>query len=956
MFICAATIRRLFLVLALFVAPLLAVTPRFAHEASDLKPDPSAKFGVLENGLRYVIYPNLEPKGRASLRLLVLAGSLHEEENQRGVAHFLEHMAFNGGENFAPGTLVEFFQRMGMSFGGDTNASTGLDRTQYMLELPDTKEATLAEGLRVLADDAGGLLLRTEEIDKERGVILSEKRSRDTIAYRTQLAQLQFVLGTTRLPSRMPIGLQEIIERAPRERFVEYWDTWYRPEKMVVVVVGDVEATAVERQIVATFAALKPRAPAKPEPSLGTIATFDGVRAGYHPEPEASSTRVSLKCITAYKPAPDTAANRIRKLPSALAFAILNRRFSELAKKEAAPFVQAAASVSESFKFVRDASVELTCKPDRWQAALALGEQELRRALEHGFQPDELKEVVVSYVSGLEQAVKSASTRRSGTVAGVLLASLVAEEVFTSPADRLALLKPALEKVTLDECAAALREAFSGNGLYVMVTGNAKISGDAVAAIDAAYEESRVVAVLPKAAEEARAWAYTDFGPPGKVMKREHVADLDLTLVTFANGVRLNLKRTDFDAGRIMVSARVGDGSMTEPADRRGLAQIGSGVFNGGGLGKHSMDDLRRILAGRNAGAALQTTPDAFILAYPTVSAARGGRGTGPAGTTREDLLLTLQLFAARLTDPGYRAEGFRQNQQSLDMIYGTVANTPTGPIATEVANLIANGDPRFGLPPKPLIMTRTLDEVRAWLAPQLTRGSIEVAIVGDLDVDATVDAVAKTLGALPPRESKPTLAELLKVSFPAQPFTKNYTIPSKIPKGLVALYWPTNDGFDAQRARRLTLLAGIYSDRLRVKLREDMGGTYSPRAQSMASETYPGYGYLVTSIDVDPAAADKIAEAAIALADDLAVNGVTAEELNRARQPALTAARESSRNNAYWLTNVLSQAQKKPEMLDRARTRITDLEGITTDELSALAKSYLGRDRVSRATVLPGK
>jgi hypothetical protein len=192
-----------------------------------------------------------------------------------------------------------------------------------------------------------------------------------------------------------------------------------------------------------------------------------------------------LKCITAYKPAPDTAANRIRKLPSALAFAILNRRFSELAKKEAAPFVQAAASVSESFKFVRDASVELTCKPDRWQAALALGEQELRRALEHGFQPDELKEVVVSYVSGLEQAVKSASTRRSGTVAGVLLASLVAEEVFTSPADRLALLKPALEKVTLDECAAALREAFSGNGLYVMVTGNAKISGDAVAAIDA---------------------------------------------------------------------------------------------------------------------------------------------------------------------------------------------------------------------------------------------------------------------------------------------------------------------------------------------------------------------------------------------------------------------------------------------------------------------------------------
>jgi zinc protease len=950
-----ATIRRALLLLALCVAPLLATAPRFAHESSDLKPDPAAKFGVLENGLRYVIYPNHEPKGRASLRLLVLAGSLHEEENQRGVAHFLEHMAFNGSDHFAPGTLVEFFQRMGMSFGGDTNASTSFDRTQYMLELPDTKEATLTEGLRVLADDAGGLLLRVEEIDKERGVILSEKRMRDNIAFRTQLAQLDFTLGTTRLPARMPIGLPEVIEHAPRERFVEFWNTWYRPEKLAVIVVGEVDVAAVEQQIATAFAALKARAPAKPEPALGTIAKFDGVRAGYHLESEAPSTRVSLTCITPYAVESDTAATRVNHLPRSLAFAILNRRFSELAKKENAPFLQAAASVSENFKFLREAAVDVTCKPERWQAALAAGEQELRRALDHGFQPDELKEVVVTYVSGLEQSAKSAPTRRSSALANGLLGSLVAEAVFTSPADNLALLKPALEKVTPDECVAALRDAFAGNGLHVMVTGNATIAGDAVAAINSAYEESRVVAVLPKAAEEARAWAYTDFGAPGKVAKREHVADLDVTLVTFANGVRLNLKRTDFDAGRIMVSARVGNGSITEPAGQRGLAQIASSVFNGGGLGKHSADDLRRILAGRNAGAALQTTTDAFVLSYPTVSPARG-RGATAAGTTKEDLLLTLQMFAAYLTDPGYRPEGFRQQQRSLDLIFSMIEHTPTGPIAGEVASLIAGGDPRFGLPPKDVLGARSLDEVRAWFSPQLAHGAMEVAIVGDLDVDATIDAVAKTLGALPPRELKPALAELRKVSFPAQPFTKSYTITSQIPKGLVALYWPTTDGLDARRTRRLSLLASIYSDRLRVKLREEMGGTYSPRAQSNASDTFPGYGYLHTSVDVDPAAADKIAEAAIALADDLAKNGVTEEELNRARLPVLTAAKESSRSNAYWLGNVLARAQEKPEVLDWARSRISDLEAITAAELSALAKSYLGRDRVSRATVVPGK
>ena len=150
---------RLLAALLLGALSLSASAPRFAHEGSDLKPDPSARFGKLDNGLRYVVQRNAEPKGRASLRLLILAGSMHEEESQRGVAHFLEHMAFNGSRNFAPGTLVEFFQRMGMSFGGDTNASTGFDRTLYLLELPETSEATLAEGLRVFGDYASGLLL-----------------------------------------------------------------------------------------------------------------------------------------------------------------------------------------------------------------------------------------------------------------------------------------------------------------------------------------------------------------------------------------------------------------------------------------------------------------------------------------------------------------------------------------------------------------------------------------------------------------------------------------------------------------------------------------------------------------------------------------------------------------------------------------------------------------------------
>ncbi len=912
----------------------------FPQEGSDLKPDPAAKFGQLPNGLRYVVLPNHEPKERASLRLLVLAGSLHESDDQRGLAHFLEHMAFNGSKHYAPGTLVEFFQRMGMSFGGDTNANTGFERTVYLLELPRADEPTLTEGLRVFSDYAGGLLLTGSEIDRERGVILSEKRASDSVGYRTFVARFEAMLGTTLLARRIPIGTKEVIEAAPRQRFLDFWNTWYRPEKMVVVAVGDFEDTgAVEKLITAAFAKQTARGPGRPEPSLGKLARFDGVRAIFHPEPEAPNTSISLTQITPYARERDTAARQIKRLPRLLALAMLNRRFSILSQKENAPFISAGASVAENFDFLRDASVNITCQPGQWTAALAVGEQELRRALEHGFTQAELKEAAANLTNHLEQAVKTASTRRSGQLADEIVRGVMEGEVFTTPADELALLKPALDKITPADCATALQKDFSAGGRFVMVTGNATIPGNASVAIAAAYTAAHAVAVEPNAADTANAWGYTDFGQPGEVEKREQVEDLGIELVTFKNGTRLNLKKTDFEAGRISLSARVGSGAVTEPADKRGLAALAGGTFTAGGLGKHSADDLRNVLAGKNVGWGFSPESDTFRFS---------------GGTTQEDLLLDLQLLAAYLTDPGYRPEAQRVATKGLDQLYVSFEHTVNGPLATEVANLLASGDRRFGMPPREVMMSRNLDEVKAWLTPQLERGALEVALVGDLDVEAAIAAAAKTIGALPAREPKPALPELKKVSFPAEPFAKDYTIDSEIPKGALMLYWPSTDALDIPLNRRLSLLSAILNDRLRLKIREELGGSYSPRAGSNTSDTFPGYGYFYTSVDVDPAASPKMSELVTTLADDLAQNGVTADELNRARQPVLTVLKESLRSNGYWLGSVLSRAQEKPEMLDWARNRIADTESISEEELSALAKKYLGREHVSRATILP--
>ncbi len=912
----------------------------FAQSGSDLKPDPAARFGTLSNGLRYVVRSNPEPKGRASLRLLVLAGSLHETEEQRGLAHFLEHMAFNGSTHYAPNTLVEFFQRMGMSFGGDTNASTSFERTLYLLELPHADASTLSEGLRVFGDYANGLLLSEAEIDKERGIILSEKRVRDSVSYRTFIAKWEATLGTTLFPKREPIGQAKVISNAKREEFTDFWNTWYRPERMAVIVVGDFpDLAVVEKLITSEFASIAARAPARPDPVLGQLSKFEGVRAVFHAEPEAPSTTVLVSSITPYERKLDTGASRLADLPRSLALSMLNRRFSVLAKKENAPFSSASVSVSESFDFMREASVHVACKPEQWTEALAVGEQELRGALEHGFTASEVREAAANLSNSLEQGVKTASTRHSEEIAGQLAQSILENEVFTTPDDDLALFKPALGRITAADCQAALRTDFAANGRFVMVTGNLTFPGDPAAAIATAYEKTRAVAVSAPPAEQEEAWGYTEFGVPGKVTKREHIGDLDLELVTFSNGVKLNLKRTDFEAGQIRVHVRIGDGTVTEPAGQRGLSALASAAFGGGGLGKHSADDLQRLLAGKNVGLQFKPEPDAFVF---------GG------GTTGDDLLLELQYLAAMITDPGYRPEALRQIHKGLEQLYLSFEHTSSGPLSTEVANLIAGGDPRFGMPEKEIMMARSLEELKSWLTPQLSHGAIEISLTGDLDVEASILTVSKTLGALPARNPRMPLAELKKVAFPTQPFAKDFTIDSGIPKGALTLFWPTTDGLDVPRSRRLSMLAAIFSDRLRVKVREEIGGTYSPRAANNSSETFPGYGYMMASVDVDPAMAGKISDLVISIANDLATSGPTQDELDRARLPLLTALKDSLRSNAYWISRVLARAQEKPETLDSIRTRLTDMQAITAGELAALAKEYLGSARVSRATVLP--
>jgi zinc protease len=375
------------------------------------------------------------------------------------------------------------------------------------------------------------------------------------------------------------------------------------------------------------------------------------------------------------------------------------------------------------------------------------------------------------------------------------------------------------------------------------------------------------------------------------------------------------------------------------PLNQSGLSLLANVAFTTGGLGRHSVDDLQRLLAGRTVGLGFGATPDAFTFS-----------GT----TNRDDLLLQLQLICAFITDPGYRPEALRQLKKGAEQLYTRLAHTPEGPLELEVAGLLAQGDPRFGLPNQAVLQARTLEELRAWLAPQFASGAIEIALVGDLSNEAAIAAVAQTFGALPKRAPKPAYTAERKVSLLATPLARQYTVATEIPKAVVRLYWPATDGRDVKLARRLRLLSQVFGDRLRVKIREEMGGTYSPNTASDLSEAYPGYGYLIADATVAPDQARAIADAIKAIAAALQSGGVTEEELIRAKQPVLTALRESSRTNPYWLGSVLASAQEFPEKLEWSRTRYTDHESVTAAELSVLARQYLDPAKASEFIVIP--
>ncbi|MEQ8404185.1 MAG: insulinase family protein [Oceanicaulis sp.] len=927
-------------------------TAAFPHDASDIPADESVRYGVLENGMRYAIVENDTPTGTAALRLVLNVGSLAEAEDQRGLAHFIEHMAFNGTTNVPEGEMVPLLERYGLAFGPDANAFTGHEVVGYTLDLPLVEEEVVDVGLFLMRETVSEILFEADAIDRERGIIAGEERFRNTPVSRFFNAYYDFLYPDTLIPERDPIGLPEVIENAPREAFLAYYETFYTPERALLVVAGDIDADAIEAKIrdgfpitapgldisrVEGFSSWAQPDPPAPHPDLGAVTAASRPAFGFHYDPDV----FTLITVDVIEPGPaevDTRATRLETVKRKLANAIVQRRIQSLINRGDSPLVQANLTYSNDYDLANRAGMLGVSSPERWREGVAAMENELRRALEHGFTQGELDEQLANMRTALRNAADQAETRRTGELADAVWRAWINGDVFAHPRYALDWFTRVEDQLTVSEVERAFTDIWGAGAPHVFLGLNQDL-GDGAAAVREAWRAASAEPVDPPVDAGAQAFAYTDFGAPGAVVSRETLDEFDLTRVVFENGVRLNVKPTDFEDNAIRVRVDFGAGDLT-PQPAAAAGSILGAVFGGGGLEAHDRDALQRLLAGRSVGYGIGVADDTFFFSN---------------ATTPTDFELQMQVLAAFMTAPGWREDGLNQFRAIAEEVRRGQNAQAVQVAINQVSRMLRRGDPRWGFPTQEELDAFSMDDARAMLEPALERAPIEITIVGDVTVETAVDTVANTFAALPERERTwPDYEDNAQIAFPepaGEPVIVRFN--GQPDQGMANVYYPAGDGIDPERRRALRLLSEVYKLKANDRFREQEAATYSAIVSGQFSEVFEGYGFIWVGLDVDVSDVERMYALADDIAAAMAAGEISEDELQRARQPLLERLEQERERNAFWV-NALSRSQLEPQRLEDIRSAGDQYRQVTVADLVALSGEVLRPDAAYRVSILP--
>jgi zinc protease len=900
--------------------------------------DPVVRTGQLPNGLRYYIRRNTKPANRVAMRLAVNVGSIHEENDQRGLAHFLEHMAFNGTQNFKPGELVKFLESIGARFGPHVNAFTSFDETVYMLEVPTDKPGYVDRGLLALHDFAAGMSLLPEEIEKERGVVIEEWRGRLGAGSRLMDKQLPILLAKSRYAERLPIGTPEVLKSFPRQRLLEFYQRWYRPDQMAVVVVGDIDPAEAQKMVEQRFGAI-PSVKSSVEAIDRMVPPHKETLFAIATDPEAQGWSVSL----AHKRPTEvqtTVGDYRRTLIQQLATQMLNLRLREIARQPKAPFLGAQAGGSGLGR-----SVELyQLSANVQEGALAQGLEalivEARRMQQFGFGADELERARAGLLASYERAYKERDTSESSGYADEYVRAFLEREPIPGIEFEYKIASTFLPTITLEEVTAEARKLIHDDNRVVVVVAPEK--KDVPVPTEAALRETMAKA------EKTAVTAYTDPlagrelvekpPTPGKVTARRTIPEVGATVLTLSNGVEVWLKPTDFKNDQVLVSAYALGGSSLAPEADYHEATLTTALVSIGGLGGLNPVDLSKLLAGKIA------------QASPTVASYTHGI-SGQASPRDLEAMFKLNYLA--FTAPNLTPEALELLKRRLSSVLENQMQNPSYVFNEKVEQV--NTSNHYSAKALTVADVQALDLAamqRFYRELYANAADFTFFIVGAFSHDEITPLLEQWVASLPSTGKKTATFRDNGVRFPEKA-VKDEVRKGREPRGQTVMSFFADTQLDELEMHRARAAAGLLGIRLRDILREELGGTYGVSVGYDNSMPQKGYGAMTVQFGSDPANIEKLTGEVLKEIERLKAQGPSAEDVARAQELERRDLETAVKQNAYWIGSLqtVHMLGWDPLGITRREERIKKL---TPEVLHATFKKYFPTDRYTVVTLRP--
>ena len=852
--------------------------------------DDRVRMGQLENGLKYFIQKNGKPENRAELRLAVNAGSMQEDDDQLGLAHFVEHMAFNGSKNFKKNELVDYLESVGTKFGPDLNAYTSFDETVYMLQVRTDDEEKMLKGLLVLEDWAGGLDFDHEEIDKERGVVVSEWRSRLSPDQRMQQKYFPIMYQDSRYATRLPIGSPDIINNANYDVVKRFYNDWYRPDLMAVVVVGDVDVDQMETEIKARFSKLtNPKVTRAKEKY--DVPGHQETLVSINSDKEASFTRVQLM----YKHKGEKTKTELdfrKQLTHSLYNSMLNGRLNELTQVPEPPFTFAytgyggdvgSLATYSSYAFVQEGGAQLGL-----ETVLA----ETKRVVEHGFTSTELERTKVEMIKGIERAVKEMDKMESRRLVGKYVYHFLKGNPIPSESQREMLYKKYLPTVTLDEVNALGSKWVTDANRVVVITGPEKeaVPMPTEAEVLSIFDKVAAMTVEPYVDKVSDAPLLDADLQPVSITESKTIENVNVTEYTLANGVKVVLKPTDFKNDEIMMRAYSPGGTSLYSDEEYPSASNAARIINEGGISTFDLPQLQKKLAGKIA----NVSPGIGSM-YEYMN----------GGCSPDDLETMMQLTYLYFNAPRADEDVVKSYINKQKSIYKNLFSNPQYWFFDQTSKIKYGDHPRMGFPTEEMLDKITLDKVMEVYKDRFADASdFTFFFVGNFEVEAMKAMTAKYLGNLPNIGRDENWKDL-GINMIDGVIVKDL-VKGEAPKSQIDMtYHGKYSGWTPKEVYKFYMAADLLRIKMRESMREDKGGVYGVGVRGNVSR-YPKSQYSINiSFNSEPDKVEELIKTGLNDIETIRKEGVQEKDLNKVKETRVQSRTKDLKENRWWMGNI---------------------------------------------------